>query len=66
MLQTKKYKELSNIMGIVRKLLTRRMQRKNKFCDNHATREAMVKLVFRVLSGMRYVPDLPMFYLGEG
>ena len=53
-------------MGIVRKLLTRRTQRKNKFCDNHATREAMVKLVFRVLSGMRYVPDLPMFYLGEG
>lgn len=52
-------------MGIVRKLLTRRMQRKNKFHDNHATREAMVKLVFRVLSGMRYVPDLPMFYLGR-
>ena len=42
-------------MGIVRKLLTRRMQRKNKFRDNHATREAMA-----MPSTAGITPDAPL------
>lgn len=65
MLQKKKYNDLLAIMGIVRKLLKRRIHRKNNCYDTHPTREVMVILVFLVLSGMRYVPDLPMFYILE-
>ena len=42
-----KYDESLTIMGIVRKLLTRRIHRKNNYHHSHPTREAMVILVFQ-------------------
>ena len=41
------YDESLTIMGIVRKLLTRRIYRKNNYHHSHPTREAMVILVFQ-------------------